>query len=49
MIEMYYNNVSSIVDDGIGKVLYLLRKDPTSVKSTKSDYLHRFFLCKQKA
>ena len=26
----------SIVDDGIGGVLYLLRKDPTSTKSIKS-------------
>ena len=34
MIEMYYNDVSSIVNDGIGEVLYLLRKDPTSIKST---------------
>ena len=28
-------NMSSIVNDGIGGVLYLLRKDPTSTKSTK--------------
>ena len=26
MIEMYYNDVSSIVNDGIGEVLYLLKK-----------------------
>ena len=34
---------SSIVNDGIGKLLYLLRKDPISTKSTKSDSLHRCF------
>ena len=28
--------VSSIVNDGIGRVLYLLKKDPTSIKSIKS-------------
>ena len=34
-------SVSSIVDDGIGGVLYILRKDLTSTKSTKNDFLHR--------
>ena len=36
----YYNDNSSIVNDGIGGFLYLLRKDPTSIKSTKSDSLY---------
>ena len=26
MIEMYYNDVGSIVNDGIGEVSYLLKK-----------------------
>ena len=26
MIEMYYNDINSIVNDGIGVVLYLLKK-----------------------
>ena len=43
MIEMYYNDFSSIVNDGIGGVLYLLKKDPTSIKSMKSDSLHKYF------
>ena len=37
MIEMYYNGVSSLVNDDIGEVLYLLRKDPTSIKSTQAN------------
>ena len=43
MIEMHYNDNSSIVNDGIGGVLYILRKDTTSIKGTKSDSLHRYF------
>ena len=43
MIEMYYNDSSSIVNNGIEEVLYLLKKDPTSTKSTKCDSLHRCF------
>ena len=43
MIEMYYNDVSNIVNDGIGEVLFLLKKDPTSIKSMKSDSLYRCF------
>ena len=42
MIEMSYNDFSSIVNDGIGGVLYLLKKDPTSIKSTK---IVSTFLC----
>ena len=42
MIEMYYNDVSSIVNDGTGEFLYLLKKDPISIKSIKSDSLHGF-------
>ena len=40
--------ISSIVNDSIGEVLYLLRKDPTSTKSTKSDSLHRCFYAHKK-
>ena len=40
----YYNDVSSIVNDGIEEVLYLLRKDLTSIKTIKSDSLHRCFM-----
>ena len=36
MIEMYYNDASSILTDGIRGVLYLLKKDRTSIKSIKS-------------
>ena len=43
MIEVHYNDLSSIVNDGIEGVLYLLKKDPTSIKSIKSDSLHRRF------
>ena len=39
----YYNDVSSIVNDGIEEVLYLLKKDLTSIKTIKSDSLHRCF------
>ena len=39
----YYNDYSSILNDGVGEVLYLLRIDPTSTKSTKSDSLYRCF------
>ena len=39
MIGIYYNDVSNIVNDGIGEVLYLLKKDPISIKSIKSDSL----------
>ena len=42
------HNISSIVNDGIEEVLYLLRKDPTSTKSTKSDSLHRCFYVHKK-
>ena len=43
MIEMYHNDNSSTVNDSIGKVLYLLKKDLTSIKSIRSDSLHRRF------
>ena len=36
MIKMCYNDASSIVDDDIGGVLYLLKKDRTSIRSIKS-------------
>ena len=32
---MYHNDASSIVNDGIGEVLYFLKKDPTSIKKHK--------------
>ena len=32
---MYYNDASSIVNDGIGGVLYLLKKDPKNHKKRK--------------
>ena len=40
--------MSSIVNDGIGEVLYLLRKDPTSIKSIESDSLHGCFYVHKK-
>ena len=43
---MYYNDYSSIVNDRIGEVLYLLKKDLTnskSTKSTKNESLHKCF------
>ena len=36
MKEMYYNDASSIVNDGIGGVLYLLKKHRASIRSIKS-------------
>ena len=48
MIEMYYNDNSSIVNGSIGEVLYLLRKDPASVKGTKSKSLHGCFYAYKK-
>ena len=36
--------LSSIVNDGIGEVLYLLRKYLTSIKSTKRDTLTDVFM-----
>ena len=48
MIEMYYNDVSSIVNDGIGQVLYLLQKNFICTKSTKSSSLHRCFYAHKK-
>ena len=36
MIEMYYNDVSSIVNDGIGEVLCVSQKKLTNLKSIKS-------------
>ena len=36
------------VNDGIGEVLYLLRKGPTSTKSTKSGSLHGCFYARKK-
>ena len=43
MIEMYYNDVSGIVNDGIREVLYLLQKDFICTKGTKSNSLHKCF------
>ena len=40
--------LSSIVNDGIGEVLYLLRKDLTSIKSIKSDSFHGGFYAHKK-
>ena len=45
---MYYNDVSSTVNDGIGEVLYLLQNDFMCTKSTKSDSLHRYFYALKK-
>ena len=36
MTEMYYNDVSSIVNDGIGEVLCVSQKNFTNLKSIKS-------------
>ena len=33
---MYCNDVTSILNDGIGEVLYLSQKNLTSIKSIKS-------------
>ena len=44
----YCNDYSSIVNDGIGEVFYLLRKDLTNTKSTKSKPLHRCFYAYRK-
>ena len=44
----YCNDYRSIVVDGIGEVLYLLKKDPTSTKITKSDSHHRCFYAHKK-
>ena len=40
MIEMYYNDVSGTVNDGIREVLYLLQKDFICTQGTKSNSLH---------
>ena len=40
--------LNSIANDGIGEVLYLWRKDLTSIKSTKRDSLHRRFYAHKK-
>ena len=40
--------ISSIVNDGIGGVLYLLKKDPTSIKNTKIVSLYRRFYAHKK-
>ena len=40
--------ISSIVNDGIGEVLYRLRKDLTGTKSTKSNSLHSCFYAYKK-
>ena len=48
MIEMYYNDVSSIVNDGIDEVSYLLKKDPTSINSKKSVSLYRYLYAYKK-
>ena len=40
--------LSSIVNDGIGEVLYLLKKDSTSIKSIKVVSLYRRFYAHKK-
>ena len=44
----YRNDYSSIVNDGIGEVFHLLKKDTTSTKGTKRDSLHRYFYAYKK-
>ena len=40
--------LSDMINDGIGEVLYLLKKDLTSIKSIKSDSLHGRFYAHKK-
>ena len=44
MIEMYYNNISSIVNDGIGEVLYLLKKISQSQRAQKVTLFNNVFI-----